>query len=109
MPKEHKYSLTEWSVRADPYSAPELALIYLSGKVVGHPDRPDGREITTSHVVTTIGRNVLTRSGSQITLIGPPAASYAKFCAEAGIVIDDKEPVKIRMLVSNMSGLNTVQ
>jgi hypothetical protein len=44
--------IENWSIvlSGDPYTAPELRASRLVGKVFGHPDFPDGSEITSSAI-----------------------------------------------------------
>lgn len=49
--------LQDWSIiitNPNPYAAPEAQKCKLHGKVYGHPDFPDGTEVTTSTILNKI-------------------------------------------------------
>lgn len=68
--------LENWSIGTKrPYDAPELVQVSVDGNVYGDPSRPDGRPVTTSHLVGAEGRYVHTATGS-IYQLGEPSKSY---------------------------------
>ena len=68
--------LENWSVESKPYYDTDDGC--LSGEVYGDPDRPDGRRVTTTHIVAADGRNVRTASGSTYVL-GEPSEGYREW------------------------------
>ena len=58
--------LNNWAfvTTGGPYDAPEMFVSRLNGDVTGHPNFPDGHNVTTSRVMGKRGELVVTRSGS---------------------------------------------
>lgn len=56
--------LEDWKrhTNATPYTAPELIVEWMTGKVYGHPAHEDGTLVTTSPVVSSDGRKVSTQN-----------------------------------------------
>lgn len=70
-----KYKLNNWAV----VSYDKICLI---GETEGHPTRPDGTVVVTSHCVGKCNERIVTSSGSHIEL-GEPKADYAKLYPDA--------------------------
>lgn len=90
-------TLENWYVKADGdgFTAPELCNPYLGGVVASaNPRHKVGEKITTSHLASSKGRVVTTKSGSQYRL-GTPDDRYVDFCKSIGKAIDPKQPVKV--------------
>lgn len=88
--------LENWSVNYDPfyaYMAPEIRPRVLVGTVTGHHRKADGTEVVTSPIVSSQGRVVTTRSGTEYEL-GEPDPEYTKHLAEQGRTLDPENPVK---------------
>jgi hypothetical protein len=90
IPPKDPIRLEGWStgfVEADvnPYMAPELYPLRLSGKAYGHPRFEDGSIITTTPVVEFDhgSRTARTRSGSTY-LLGDPEPKFVKWCEKNG-------------------------
>ena len=62
----------------NPYLAPELRGLSLTGNAYGHPKFEDGKNIRTSAVVLVDGRVVQTRSGTRY-LLGRVDPDYRKY------------------------------
>ena len=60
--------LEDWKTHtnATPYTAPEAICEWMTGKVYGHPLHEDGTLVTTSLVLSVIGRKVSTRNTDYI-------------------------------------------
>ena len=75
--------IENWSVgfRPDPYLPPEMMYPTISGMI--YEDKKgrweDGHNITTSSIIDTNGRIIITKSGSQY-LLGKPNKDYVKWC-----------------------------
>ncbi len=94
-------TLREWAVHLanpDPFCAPEVGGVRLSGRAWNHPSYDDGDSIETSPVVLVRlrGREVITNSGRVYRLDGPPCADYLAFLAKIGRAHDPDEPIKIK-------------
>ena len=84
-------TLREWSVCES--SVPGVGSLH--GKAYGHPKFPDGTEITTSIIVSSIDRLVQTKSRVYL-LDGPPDPKYLEYLKEIGYTkLDLDHPVKI--------------
>lgn len=59
----------------DASPGPEQGLLRLRGTVTGHPRCEDGREVTTSLVLSRQGECIVTQSGSHYDL-GKPNSDY---------------------------------
>ena len=87
------YLLVEWAVvgpEAGPYEAPEQVENRLTGLCPERAAEVGGflrLPITTSPVVAydPVTRTAVTSSGSRYTLVGGPAAGYAKWCKARGL------------------------
>lgn len=91
--------LEQWSVVGSPqdsHLAPEIRPRMLQGKAYGHPRFPDGREITTSVIISADGR-VVTCSSRKYCL-GEMSPGYADYLKQNGISIDPNNPIKIHNL-----------
>lgn len=71
--------IEDWSIgspNSDPYTAPEMLRLCLSGRVFNHPRFFDGHRITTSAIV---GKNtdghIVTASGN-VYCLGNPSKDY---------------------------------
>lgn len=96
------YLIENWSVKADPYSAPEVASAYLCGVC---PERVADKSrakvpgtshkmITTSRIVRSEGRLVTTKSGSVYEL-GTVDPGYVEYLRSIGRTLDEANPVKV--------------
>ena len=72
--------LKDWSVRRDPFLAPEHGSS-ICGTVVSHGVFPIGKEITTSTIVSSdpVKRTVTTHSGTVYVLSGPPNKKLTQY------------------------------
>jgi hypothetical protein len=63
--------LKNWSLVGDnnPYTAPELQRVHLHGFVYGHPRHLDGKQVTTSSLISFSRGIAVTRSGSKYRII----------------------------------------
>ncbi len=90
--------LENWAVSSDDdgYTAPELIQPRLTGEVYNHPVERhyDGKEIITSPIRKSIGRQVTTRTGTVYEL-GKVHPEYAKYLESIGQEIDPDQPIKI--------------
>lgn len=90
--------IEDWKV-ADPdwngYTAPELRIPRLCGRVFNHPRHPDGSWVKTTGLYQTVGRVVWTRSGSAYYL-GSPDPEYVEWCHLNGYTIDEENPLKFK-------------
>jgi hypothetical protein len=88
-------AITDWAIRADPYSPPECRRLWITGIT---PDT--GKTIRTNYVLKKFGPLTYeTASGSHYRLEGPPDPEYAAFCKENGIALDCADPIKFRATV----------
>lgn len=71
-PKIEQWSLT--LLDFSPFTAPEGQKIALHGKVYGHPDHPDGTEVTTSEIIAREKPYMVTQSRRY--LLGNPHPDY---------------------------------
>lgn len=86
------YRIENWSVRSDPWSAPELGKNYLVGDC---PERGRAKaRITTSRIVAAQGRLVTTESGS-VYRLGAANPAYVEFLKSIGRELDEASPVKV--------------
>lgn len=86
--------LDNWSVRVrNPYQAPEIANISLSGEAYDDPRFLAGDTVYTSRVVKAEGLHVWTRNTHY--RLGKPSPDYTKWCKENGIIIDPANPIKL--------------
>ena len=76
--------------------APELIQKAICGTVYNHSRLPDGETIITSAVVTAVGKEITTHSGTVYVLDGPPLAEYAKWMQDNEIKYDSLNPFTIR-------------
>jgi hypothetical protein len=76
----------------DVYTAPECRELVLEGEVYGHPSFPDGSRIATSPIKETVGRKVLTRTGSTYDL-GRISYAQRKMLRDRGDLYDPSNPV----------------
>ena len=83
------YTLTDWTIVAGAYDAPELG-VRLHGMC---PER--GRHVLTSPVQSSAGRVVRTVK-STYTLVGDPNPDYAQWWDANGHIIDPNNPTKVR-------------
>jgi len=83
-----------WSMRGDPYTAPELNPMRLQGVVYGHSRKPDGKRVTTSHIVAVQGRCVKTNSGT-VYRLGTVEPAYRAFLREHRPNWDWRKPITI--------------
>jgi hypothetical protein len=84
--------IVDWSIRSDPYKAPEVRGLYIYGRT---PD--NGKQIATSRVVEKISPMIYrTKSGSLYRLEGPPEPMYANYCKENNIPLDLEDPIKLK-------------
>jgi len=92
------YELTprieEWAIvgEANPYQAPELREMRLTGKVYNHPQFGDGEVVTTSPVRASAGRTVETYNTTYD--LGRMSEEYKEWCSSMGIDVDSSAPVK---------------
>lgn len=85
-------AIAQWALRADPYAAPELGKVWLTGVT---PD--NGRPISTNYVIRKVAPLTYeTKSGSLYRIEGPPEEGYATHCRENGITIDPADPIKFQ-------------
>jgi|LUMJ01.1.fsa_nt_gb hypothetical protein len=90
-------SLEDWSVvveRYTPYMAPESIVNVVRGKVFGHPEVKDGSYVITSKIKEAQGRRIVTENNEYI--LGSVSLGYEEWCQENNIVLDYKNPIKIR-------------
>lgn len=73
----------------------------LAGEIYGSNLYKDGEYIVTSQVKKTIGRVIITASGSVYKLEGEPSKEYQEFLDFVGFVYDQDNPIK---LVRNRNG-----
>jgi hypothetical protein len=86
--------LDNWAVCIkNPYQAPEIAEVSLSGEVYDHPCFLAGDKVYTTTILRSEGRKVWTKNTCYT--LGKPAPSYVAWCKENGITIDPNNPVKI--------------
>lgn len=93
-----RIELRSWSIGdhpRNPYLAPELRGRRLSGRVTGHPRKPDGKLVVTSAIRKVNGRMVETASGSVYELVGEPEQSYLDWLASRGLSYDPEQPIKV--------------
>lgn len=82
--------ITNWSVRSNPFQAPEVRGLYLHGECEGKP-------IATSRVAEKVAPlTYRTKSGSLYRLEGEPEPGYVQYCAENNIDLDLADPIKLR-------------
>ena len=89
--------LKDWGVHHcdDPYAAPEIRGIMVSGVVHKSNTRKikKGQCILTSKIVSTKGRVLETESGSFYVLVGDPIAAYAAWLKDQKIRYNSDRPV----------------
>lgn len=86
--------LEDWSLKSDPYAAPEVRTQHLHGLCPNHPrgrSHPD-KPILTSRIVEVDGRYVRTRSGT-IYHLGSIAAQFREYLREIGRDYDSTRPL----------------
>lgn len=88
-----RYKLNDWALvsAANPYSAPELQVQCLMGKVENHPLKDDGVTIVTSRIVGKYEDCIVTKTGSLVEL-GEPRAEYAASFPNAKQRLMDSAP-----------------
>lgn len=86
--------LQDWSVRSDPYQAPEARRAWLVGRVFGSASFNDGECIATGAVTEACGRVVTTASGS-VYRLGRVCKDYRAWLREQGTEYDPSHPVKV--------------
>lgn len=79
--------IQDWSIRSDPYQAPEVRSVHLAGKLA------DGREIVSSRIIGIDGRTIHTASGS-VYVLGRIRRSYRRWLADNGIDYNPRQPVR---------------
>lgn len=79
--------LQDWSIRSDPYQAPEVRGVYVAGT------RPDGKTIVSSRIIGIDGRKLHTESGS-VYVLGRIRPSYRRWLAGKGIEYNPRQPVR---------------
>ena len=87
-----EYKLENWSVVADPYQAPEIRTLHLSGDRT--PENGLHNPVTTTRVVEVSGRTVKTRSGSMY-ILGEPDKEYLTWLDQNKIAFDPENPIKV--------------
>lgn len=83
-----------WAIVGDTcvYTPPEVK--FLTGKVFGSPNHPDGTRITTSEIVSHRDGLVTTASGSVYEL-GEPCQSFVDWCRKNNVHVPTREqPIK---------------
>lgn len=78
----------------NPYQAPELIKIVLTGKVYGHPEHKDGKRVITSPLIKSEGRSVET--GHTHYVLGEIGKDYLNWLESQGIELDELNPVKLK-------------
>ena len=89
--------LDKWSVITPselPYTAPEGLWVALSGKVYAHPRHINGKQVCTSTLVESKGREVETTNTHYV--LGKMDEGYEKWLESEGIDIDFLNPVKLK-------------
>lgn len=90
-------TLRNWSVgshpHTDPFIPPEHRGVYLHGEVYGHPYHEDGKEVTTSRILSADGKVITCRSRQYI--LGEPDPKYLKFLSDIEYPYEEKNPIKI--------------
>ena len=89
--------LDKWSVIVpsdSPYTSPEGLWVALSGKVYAHPRHINGKQVCTSILVESKGREVETTNTHYV--LGKMDEGYEKWLESEGIDIDFLNPVKIK-------------
>lgn len=101
---KHIRKVSNWSV--NPMKDEKGSWLSLSGFVVEGTlnERPlaEGcsiRATQTSPIRSAIGRVLLTDSGSEYTLIGPPLPGYLSLLEKYGLKYSDEVPVPLELLV----------
>lgn len=84
------YRLENWSVRSDPYSAPEAGCTFLVGHREGDPE---GKWVCTSMIVASEGNTIHTESGSTYVL-GAVDPGYLEFLASNDYQFDPANPIR---------------
>lgn len=56
--------IEDWHVSGNPYAAPEVRTLHLSGKIYGHQDFPNGSNVSTSAIDGSENGLIKTKSGS---------------------------------------------
>jgi hypothetical protein len=87
--------IEEWAIVGDanPYQAPELRELRITGLVYGHPRFNDGQVVTTSPVRASAGHTVETHNTTYN--LGRMSEEYKKWCSSMGIEVDASAPVKV--------------
>jgi len=81
--------IADWSVRENPYRAPELGRDYLCGRL------KSGKHVETSYIRKCEGRVVTTSSGSQYRL-GRISKKYRAWVKKNGFLYDPKQPLPFK-------------
>jgi hypothetical protein len=92
-------TMNAWSVvlaedESGGFRAPELMPRLLKGRVYGHPRFTDGEPITSSPIVSAVGRMVTTATGTVFEL-QEPSPDYVSWLVEQGREIDPENPIRI--------------
>lgn len=85
--------LKDWSVMSKfgPYKAPEQGSTFLYGKVYDHPNHKDGTFVSTSSVMHSDGKEVMTRNTKYI--LENASNSYKEWYLEThGKELDENNP-----------------
>ncbi len=85
--------ICQWAVIVD-FRKEVNKNFFVSGLVYGHQTYADGTLIYTSDVISTDGRNFVTRSGSCYTLAGEPDKEWAMHCRQNDPNFDTENPFK---------------
>ena len=89
--------LDKWAVIVpsdSPYTPPEGLWVALSGKVYAHPEHINGKQVCTSILVESKGREVETNNTHYV--LGKMDEGYEKWLESEGIDIDFLNPVKLK-------------
>ena len=76
----------------DPYTAPELQKLKLSGNAYGHSLFEDGKEITTTSVLSITGRKIETKN--TIYVLGRIAPQFRKWLRTQRPQWNWRKPIK---------------
>jgi len=87
--------IEDWAIvgEANPYQAPELREMRITGKVYNHPRFDDGEVVTTSPVLASAGNTVETQNTTYD--LGTMSEKYKEWCSSMGIDVDFSAPVKV--------------
>ena len=68
--------LENWAIVSDPYKAPEIRDMFLSGNVYGHYKRLDGESIRTSKIIGKTNTGKIVTYSRNVYELGVPNIDY---------------------------------